>query len=119
MNNGAMPEYGFNVPGQPPYGFNPQLSNYPSADGQGGEFASQQFASQLLAQPVVTDMAMQYGNVLVGTGKQHLEKYVPVTALKYYFAVNTDYVFTKLMLLFFPFTHKVCNLICFFFFLNP
>lgn len=108
VNNGAMPEYGFNVSGQgpPSYGFNPQMSNYPSSDNQGAEFASPQFATQFLAQPVVTDMAMQYGNALVGTGKQHLEKYVPITALKYYFAVNTDYVFAKLMLLFFPFTHK-------------
>ncbi|TGZ32442.1 protein YIF1B [Temnothorax longispinosus] len=109
MNNGTMPEYGFNVPGQgpSPYGFNPQMSAYPPSDNQGGgEFASPQFAAHVLAQPVVTDMAVQYGNALVGTGKQHLEKYVPVTALKYYFAVNTDYVFAKLMLLFFPFTHK-------------
>lgn len=109
-NNGTMPEYGFNVPGQAPpaqYGFNPQISNYPLNDTQGGEFAGPQFATQLLAQPVVANMAAQYGNALVGTGKQHLEKYVPVTALKYYFAVNTDYVFAKLMLLFFPFTHKV------------
>jgi len=109
LNNGTMSEYGFNVPGQgpPPYGFDPQMSNYPPSDNQGGAFASPQFATQFLAQPVVTDMAVQYGNALVGTGKQHLEKYVPVTALKYYFAVNTDYVFAKLMLLFFPFTHKV------------
>lgn len=108
MNNGTMSEYGFNVPGQgpPPYGFNPQMSSYPPSDNQGGEFTSPQFATQFLAQPVVTDMAVQYGNALVGTGKQHLEKYVPVTALKYYFAVNTDYVFAKLMLLFFPFTQK-------------
>ncbi|KYN04953.1 Protein YIF1B, partial [Cyphomyrmex costatus] len=107
INNGTVPEYGFGVPeqGQPPYGFNPQMSNYLSSDNQ-GEFGSPQFATQFLAQPVVTDMAVQYGNALVGTGKQHLEKYVPVTALKYYFAVNTDYVFAKLMLLFFPFTHK-------------
>ncbi|XP_018052749.1 PREDICTED: protein YIF1B-A [Atta colombica] len=108
MNNGTMPEYSFGVPGQgpPPYGFNPQMSNYPSSDNQGGEFATPQFATQFLAQPVVADMAVQYGNALVGTGKQHLEKYVPVSAMKYYFAVNTDYVFAKLMLLFFPFTHK-------------
>lgn len=103
-----MPEYGFNIPGQvPPYGFNPQIPNYPQNDNQGGEFASPQFATQLLTQPVITNMAVEYGNVLVGTGKQHLEKYVPVTALKYYFAVNTDYVFAKLILLFFPFTNKV------------
>jgi len=107
MNNGA--EYGFNVPGQgaPTYGFNPQVSNYLPGDNQGTDFSSPQFATNLLAQPVVTNMAMQYGNALVGTGKQHFEKYVPVTALKYYFAVNTDYVFAKLMLLFFPFMHKV------------
>jgi len=109
MNNGTMPEYGFNIPGQgpPSYGFNPQMPSYPPSDNQGGEFVSPQFTTQFLAQPVVTDMAVQYGNALVGTGKQHLEKYVPVTALKYYFAVNTDYVFAKLMLLFFPFSHKV------------
>lgn len=113
-----MSEYGFNVPGQTPlppqpptappsYGFNPQMSNYPLDNTQGEEFASSQFATQLLAQPMVTNMAVQYGNTLVGTGKQQFEKYVPVTALKYYFAVNTDYVFAKLMLLIFPFTHKV------------
>lgn len=108
-----MPEYGFNVPGQTPpppppsYGFNPQMSNYPLDNTQGEEFVSSQFATQLLAQPMVTNMAVQYGNTLVGTGKQHFEKYVPVTALKYYFAVNTDYVFAKLMLLIFPFTHNV------------
>lgn len=106
------PKYGFNVPGQsppPPYGFHPPnyAPNYPPNDHQGGEFANTQFASQLLAQPVVTNMAVEYGNALVGSGKQHLEKYIPVTALKYYFAVNTDYVFAKLMLLFFPFAHKV------------
>lgn len=104
-----MPEYGFNISGQapPPYGFNQQIPNYPLPDNQGGEFASSQFATQLLSQPVVTDMAVQYGNALVGTGKQHLAKFIPVTKLKYYFAVNTDYVFAKLLLLFFPFTHKV------------
>lgn len=109
MNHEAMPEYGFNMPGQapPPYGFNQQIPSYSPPDNQGAEYASSQFATQLLSQPVVTNMAVQYGNALVGSGKQHFEKYVPVTALKYYFAVNTDYVFAKLMLLFFPFTHKV------------
>lgn len=52
-------------------------------------------------------MAVQYGNALVGSGRQHFEKYVPIRALKYYFAVDTNYVFGKLAILFFPFTHKV------------
>lgn len=113
MNNGGVvPEYGFNVPEQQPplYGFNTppvQNSPYPANEGHGEQYLSQEFATQLLAQPVVTNMAVQYGNALVGSGKQQLEKFVPVTALKYYFAVDTNYVFTKLTLLFFPFTHKV------------
>lgn len=63
----------------------------------------------VLGQPVVQDMAMQYGQQLAGAGKniikQEMEKYVPVSKLKYYFAVDTKYVLKKLVLLFFPFTH--------------
>jgi hypothetical protein len=55
--------------------------------------------------------AMQYGQVLVGQGKQavgrEIERYVPVDKLKYYFAVDTGYVAKKLLLLVFPFGHKV------------
>lgn len=71
------------------------------------------FATQLsmLQQPMVQDMAMQYGQRLADHGKQlvesQFEKYVPVTRLKYYFAVDNNYVVRKLVLLLFPFTHKV------------
>ncbi|XP_076750236.1 yip1d-interacting factor 1 [Xylocopa sonorina] len=109
MNNGMVPEYGFNVPEEqpPPYGFSATpMQNYPPAESQGDEFPSPQFGTHLLTQPVITDMAVQYGNALVGSGKQQFEKYVPVTALKYYFAVNSDYVFKKLALLFFPFANR-------------
>ncbi|KAG5889049.1 hypothetical protein JTB14_000959 [Gonioctena quinquepunctata] len=64
----------------------------------------------VLNQPVVQDMAMQYGQQLAGAGKtllkNEVERYLPVMKLKYYFAVDTKYVLSKLMLLFFPFTHK-------------
>ncbi|KAK0182648.1 hypothetical protein PV327_000763 [Microctonus hyperodae] len=122
MNNGMQPDYGFNVSEQQPlsYGFNPSAMPAPMQPMAGGppmnpyapeppreNFANpQQFATQLLTEPIVANVAMKYGDALVGTGKQHLEKYVPVTALKYYFAVDTDYVLLKLALLFFPFTHK-------------
>lgn len=47
---------------------------------------------------------------MVGAGRQivdrELEKYVPVSKFKYYFAVDTMYVTKKLRLLFFPFTHS-------------
>lgn len=63
----------------------------------------------ILAQPMVQNMAMQYGQQLADTGKQfmksEIERYVPVSRLKYYFAVDTKYVLSKLKLLFFPFTH--------------
>lgn len=72
-----------------------------------------QFA--MFQQPIVQDMAMQYGQKLADQGKdlvnKEFEKYVPVTKLKYYFAVDNKYVINKLRLLFFPFTHKVILLI--------
>lgn len=72
--------------------------------------------SQFLNEPLVANVAMQYGQALVGSGKQlvdrELEKYVPISRLKYYFAVDTGYVSKKLGLLFFPFTHSVSLVTC-------
>jgi len=72
--------------------------------------------SQFLNEPLVANVAMQYGQALVGSGKQlvdrELEKYVPISRLKYYFAVDTGYVTKKLGLLFFPFTHSVSLVTC-------
>jgi hypothetical protein len=86
--------YGFNAPGPYP--------NVPST-------TNAQFGG-VFGQPMVQDMALQYGQQLANTGKsmlkQEVEKIVPVSSLKYYFAVDTKYVVSKLMLLFFPFTHK-------------
>lgn len=54
----------------------------------------------LIANPIVTDMAMQYGQDLVGRGqeeiKKNLDKYVSLSQLKYYFAVDTTYVGRKI-----------------------
>lgn len=70
---------------------------------------------QVFGQPIVADLAMQYGASVVGAGRQivdrELEKYVPVSRLKYYFAVDTKYVTNKLRLLFFPFTHSVIKMV--------
>lgn len=67
-----------------------------------------QFA--MFQQPLVQDMAMQYGQRLADQGKElvekEFEKYIPVTRLKYYFAVDNKYVINKVRLLFFPFTHR-------------
>lgn len=68
-------------------------------------------AAGMFQQPIVQDMAMQYGQRLADQGKQmvesHIEKYLPLTRLKYYFAVDNKYVMNKMRLLFFPFTHTV------------
>lgn len=58
---------------------------------------------------------MQYGNQLAAQGREvverELEKYVPISNLRYYFAVDTRYVLKKLLLIVFPFTHKVSHLL--------
>lgn len=76
---------------------------------------NQQFPGQfsMFQQPMVQNMAMDYGQKLAEQGKElvnkEFEKYIPVTKLKYYFAVDNNYVLKKLRLLFFPFVQKVCD----------
>lgn len=95
-----------NLNQQAPYTYNNAGQNYHP------QMPMQQPAQlgAMFAQPMVQDMAMQYGTQLAGAGKEMLQKevdkWVPVTKLKYYFAVDTKYVLSKLMLLFFPFTHS-------------
>lgn len=69
-----------------------------------------QMGFNMFQQPMVQDMALQYGQKLADQGKElvnkEFEKYVSVTKLKYYFAVDNKYVINKLRLLFLPFAHK-------------
>eukprot|EP00099_Drosophila_melanogaster_P023667 NP_651498.1 uncharacterized protein Dmel_CG5484, isoform C [Drosophila melanogaster] len=103
-----QPGYGYGAPppqqaaGPPTYGIGaPQPVAPPT--GQYPQFA-------MFQQPIVQDMAMQYGQKLADQGKQimenQFEKWVPVAKLKYYFAVDNAYVGRKLRLLFFPYMHK-------------
>lgn len=82
--------------------------NQPPGNPQMGSGFSQQFS--MLQQPMVQDMAFQYGQKLADQGKElvnkELEKYISVTKLKYYFAVDNRYVLNKLRLIFFPFVHR-------------
>lgn len=112
-SNAVAPQYGQSaqaptpplqqqVPASGPTIFNPNTPN-----------PINNFSSQfsVLQQPMVQDMALQYGQRLADQGKQlvesQIEKYVPVTRLKYYFAVDNNYVVRKLILLLFPFHHRV------------
>ena len=64
----------------------------------------------LIGNPMVTGMAMQYGQDFMGRGgeeiKKNLDKYVSIGQLKYYFAVDTLYVAKKIGVLLFPFTRS-------------
>lgn len=95
------------APAAPAAIFDPNSAPNPNSGPQNsfpGQFS-------MLQQPMVQDMALQYGQRLADQGKQlveaNIEKYVPVTRLKYYFAVDNNYVVKKLILLLFPFTHRV------------
>lgn len=98
--------YGVGAAQQPqsPYGLAPGATPAPGQFPQFGMFQ----------QPIVQDMAMQYGQRLADQGKQlvenQFEKWVPVAKLKYYFAVDNAYVGRKLRLLFFPYLHKVSRI---------
>jgi hypothetical protein len=105
------PQSNFNqfTPQQNPYDQQSKMQNpQQQQQHQGAAGFPQQFA--MFQQPMVQDMAMQYGQKLADQGKEMMnkefEKYIAVTKLKYYFAVDNKYVLNKLRLLFFPFAHK-------------
>ncbi|XP_069500627.1 protein YIF1B isoform X2 [Ambystoma mexicanum] len=58
----------------------------------------------------MSNLAMAYGSSLAVQGKemmdQHMDRFIPVSKLKYYFAVDTVYVGKKLGLLVFPYMHQ-------------
>ncbi|XP_043072668.1 protein YIF1B isoform X1 [Puntigrus tetrazona] len=62
----------------------------------------------LLSEPM-SNLAMAYGSSLASHGKEmmdkNLDRFIPISKLKYYFAVDTVYVGKKLGLLVFPYMH--------------
>ncbi|KPJ17057.1 Protein YIF1B [Papilio machaon] len=85
--------------------------NLSYASGYGhAPMASPAQIGSFLQQPAVQDMALQYGNQLAAQGREVVQReigrYVPVSRLRYYFAVDTRYVIKKLLLIMFPYTHK-------------
>ncbi|KAK2709609.1 protein YIF1A-like [Artemia franciscana] len=111
------PEYSQGVPVQPasidPHQptFVPQVPQnqsaayYPTAP---SDVASINVPNPLF-QPAAASMAMQFGEVIVGQGKQALDReigrYISTESLKYYFAVDTGYVINKLRILTLPYIH--------------
>ena len=53
-------------------------------------------AEQLMTNPVMTGIATQYLDKRQEEIKKNLDKYISIGQLKYYFAVDTNYVGKKL-----------------------
>ncbi|XP_066426882.1 protein YIF1B-like [Molothrus aeneus] len=93
---GASPGRGFGAP--PP----PSASSASSSSSSSAPFGP---PGAFLAEPVST-LAAAYGSSLASHVEGNLGRWVPVSRLKYYFAVDTVYVGRKLRLLVFPFGHQ-------------
>lgn len=67
------------------------------------------FSGQNLLSDPMSNLAMAYGSSLASHGKEmmdkNLDRFIPISKLKYYFAVDTVYVGKKLGLLVFPYMH--------------
>ncbi|XP_059728464.1 protein YIF1B [Haemorhous mexicanus] len=94
---GASAGRGFGAPPPPSASSASSSSSSSAAFGPPGAF---------LAEPV-SSLAAAYGSSLASHVEGNLGRWVPVSRLKYYFAVDTVYVGRKLRLLVFPFGHQV------------
>lgn len=95
---------------QPPVG-QPQIyntNNQPQYSPPGPQMFFNPQAN-IFSDPVAS-MAVQYGSTLAGQGKefvaQNVDKWFSVSKLKYYFAVDTNYVAKKLLIILFPFINQ-------------
>merc|ERR1712080_583246 len=103
-----QPHEGQQQPNQPGGGWGGQHGGY--GGGAGINFGG----AQLPIDPLVTNMAMNYGANMLEQNKDEIkkkvegdvDKYISVGQLKYYFAVDNSYVTRKLKLLLFPFLHS-------------
>lgn len=86
-------------------GAGPASSRGQQAAGGAGAFPGQ----TLLSDPM-SNLAMAYGSSLASQGREmvdkNLDRFIPISKLKYYFAVDTVYVGKKLGLLVFPYMHQ-------------
>ncbi|KAM9853001.1 protein YIF1B isoform 2-T2 [Aulostomus maculatus] len=68
------------------------------------------FPGQSILSDPMSNLAMAYGSSLASHGKEmvdkNLDRFIPISKLKYYFAVDTMYVGRKLGLLIFPYMHE-------------
>lgn len=84
-----------------------QHNSGPDSLGKGKEM---DYAGHGILSDPMSNLAMAYGSSLANQGKQimdkNLDRFIPISKLKYYFAVDTLYVGKKLGLLVFPYMHE-------------
>ncbi|KAG7470707.1 hypothetical protein MATL_G00116680 [Megalops atlanticus] len=77
---------------------------------RGQETPGMGYSGQALLSDPMSNLAMAYGSSLASQGKEmvdkNLDRFIPISKLKYYFAVDTVYVGKKLGLLVFPYMHQ-------------
>lgn len=82
-------------------GYSSHMQAGPQAAGLPGQ--------SILSDPM-SNLAMAYGSSLASQGRamvdKNLDRFIPISKLKYYFAVDTVYVGKKLGLLVFPYMHE-------------
>ena len=66
-------------------------------------------AMDIMNNPLMADVAKQFGSNLAKSGTTWLDKFLDTTNLKNYFAVDTNYVLNKLKILTVPFLHSVSH----------
>lgn len=94
-------------PGRGAPGLGPQPVGY---QGQEAGPGAGVFPGQTLLSDPMSNLAMAYGSSLASQGREmvdkNLDRFIPISKLKYYFAVDTVYVGKKLGLLVFPYMHQ-------------
>ncbi|XP_026990083.1 protein YIF1B isoform X3 [Tachysurus fulvidraco] len=87
-----------------------QLFDDTSAGQHNSGPGSMGYAGNAILSDPMSNLAMAYGSSLANQGKQmmdkNLDRFIPISKLKYYFAVDTVYVGKKLGLLVFPYMHE-------------
>ena len=91
----------------------PQMQPNNAYNPNGGPNQQYMNPVDLMNNPAVAQFAMQYGHNLADSGRavlnERVERFLSITKLKHYFAVDTNYVVKKLKILTFPFLHQVSN----------
>uniref|UniRef100_A0AAY4CA57 Protein YIF1 n=1 Tax=Denticeps clupeoides TaxID=299321 RepID=A0AAY4CA57_9TELE len=109
MLNNRMRNPSADISGPSPL-FEDTSTGSPPGGHRGQDKGPVNYPGQSLLSDPMSNLAMAYGSSLATQGKEmmdkNLDRFIPISKLKYYFAVDTLYVGKKLGLLVFPYMHQ-------------